>query len=54
LKNAGDNPLKKMAAQTAADKLVKEGDKKAKQIVDTANKKGDELVQKAQSKLMNS
>jgi hypothetical protein len=48
LKNAGDNPLKKMAAQTAADKLIKEGDKKAKQIVDTANKKGDELVQKAQ------
>lgn len=49
LKQAGDNPLKKLAAQTAANKLIKEGDKKAIQIVEVANKKGDELVQKAQT-----
>lgn len=49
LKQAGDNPLKKVAAKAAADKIIKEGDKKAVQIVDTANKKGDDLVQKAQT-----
>ena len=46
--NAGENPLKKMAAKTASDKIVKEGDKKAIQIVELATKKGDDLVQKAQ------
>ncbi len=49
LKQAGDNPLKKLAAQTAANKIIKEGDKKAIQIVEVANKKGDELVQKAEN-----
>jgi carbon monoxide dehydrogenase subunit G len=48
LKQAGDNPLKKLAAQKAANKIEQEGDKKAIQLVDTAKKKGDDIVLKAQ------
>ncbi len=48
LKQAGANPLKKLAAQKAADKIVQEGDKKANQLLDVAKKKGDDLVLKAQ------
>lgn len=47
ISEAGNNPLKALAAKTAADKIRKEGDKKAQQIVDVASKKGDDLVNKA-------
>lgn len=47
IQEAGNDPLKKMAAKIAADKIKKTAAKKADKIIETATKKGDQLVDKA-------
>jgi hypothetical protein len=47
IKDAGNDPLKKMAAKIAADKLKKEANKQSQKLIVTANEKGDALVEKA-------
>ncbi len=48
MKEAGENPLKLMAAKVSTDKFKNEADKQAIKLVDTAEKKGDDILQKAQ------
>ncbi len=50
VKKAGNNPFKKLAAQTAAKEMIKQADKKANKLVSEAQKKSDQLVATAQSK----
>ncbi|HBS86586.1 MAG: hypothetical protein A2W91_20415 [Bacteroidetes bacterium GWF2_38_335] len=49
IKEAGNNPVKKKIAQEAGEKLVKEGDKKAKQVEDEGNKQAAATVTKAKT-----
>ncbi len=44
---AGDDPIKKMAAKMAGNKLKNEADKKADKLIVTATKKGDQLIENA-------
>lgn len=50
---AGNNPIKKKAAEVAGKKLVKEADEKATKLEDAANKKADGVMAKAQEKADN-
>ena len=50
IKQAGNNLLKKMAAQTAANQIIKQSDKKANQLENQAVMKGNQLVTIAQNK----
>lgn len=50
---AGSNPIKKKVAQTAANKLRSEADKKAADIEAAANQKADELIEKAKERAAN-
>ena len=45
--DAGSNPLKKLAAQKAAEALKKQTDKKAKQIISEGDKRAKQVVDKA-------
>jgi len=47
MKEAGENPLKLMAAKVTTDKLKKEAAKQAVKLVETAEKNGDKLLNKA-------
>jgi hypothetical protein len=47
LEKQASNPLQKMAAKKAADKLRKESDEKSAQILSDGNKKADDLVKAA-------
>lgn len=49
MNEAGDNPLKQMAAKVTSDKLKKEAAKQAIKLVEKAEKKGDDLLIKAQT-----
>ncbi|GAB4249639.1 MAG: AsmA-like C-terminal region-containing protein [Vicingaceae bacterium] len=48
--DAGNNFLKKKAAEVAAEKIRKEADKKAQKVEEEANKKADQVMAKAQEK----
>ncbi|MFI5164610.1 MAG: AsmA-like C-terminal region-containing protein [Bacteroidia bacterium] len=48
LEKQASNPIQKMAAKKAADKLRKESDDKAAQIITDGNKKADDIVKAAQ------
>lgn len=50
IKKAGNDPFKKLAAQTIAKNLNKEADKKAKQLENTARNKADLIMKDAQGK----
>ncbi len=50
LEDEAKNPIAKVAAKKAADKLRKETDKKAQQIIDEGNKKADAVVNTAKAK----
>ncbi len=50
IKKAGSNPIAKMGAEKAADKLRKETDKKADQIISEGNKQADAVVNDARKK----
>ena len=47
IKEAGENPLKLMAAKITTDTLKKEADKQAIKLVNIAEQKGDNLLKKA-------
>ncbi|GAB5419182.1 MAG: AsmA-like C-terminal region-containing protein [Crocinitomicaceae bacterium] len=47
IQEAGNNPIKKKIAETAAKKLRDEAEVKAKGIENTANKKADDIMRKA-------
>jgi len=47
VKEAGSNPLKQVAARTAATELKRQAEKQSENLVNEAEKKGDELIQKA-------
>lgn len=47
---AGNNPLKKKAAELAAKKIQKEADEKAKKIESEGNAKADDIMNKAREK----
>jgi vacuolar-type H+-ATPase subunit H len=50
IKQAGNNPLKKIAAETAANKLNEEAEKRARQLEDEARVKADNILKAAQEK----
>ena len=50
IKKAGNDPFKKLAAQTLAKKLNKEAGKKADKLENEARKKADLIIQNAQNK----
>lgn len=50
IKKAGNDPFKKLAAQTIAKNLNKEADKKAKQLENTARNKADLIMKDAHAK----
>jgi hypothetical protein len=50
IEDAGSNPLKKLAAEKAAEKLVEEARKKSDRLVTEAETQGDALIQKAREK----
>ena len=45
---AGNNKLKKLAAEKAGDAIVEEARKQGERLVEEAAKKGDALIEKAQ------
>ena len=47
VEDAGSNPLKQVAARTAATELKRQAEKQSVNLVNEAEKKGDEIVQKA-------
>ncbi len=46
---AGNNAIKKLAAEKAGDALIAEAKKQSKKLIAEAEKKGDELIEKAKS-----
>ncbi len=50
IKEAGNNPLKKKAAEIAADKVKSEGEKRAAQIEKEANDKAQKIIDEANAK----
>ncbi len=50
IKEAGNNPLKKKAAEIAADKVKSEGEKRAAQIEKEANDKAQKIIDEAHAK----
>ena len=48
MSKAGNNAIKKLAAEKAGDALITEAKKKGEQLVAEAEKKGNSLIQKAQ------
>ncbi len=53
IKEAGNNPFKKKAAELSADKLIKEADKKANATEDEANKKAKQAEDKGKKEADN-
>jgi hypothetical protein len=47
IKEAGSNPLKQVAARTAAGELKRQAEKQSENLVNEAEKKGEEIIQKA-------
>ena len=47
MKDAGSNPLKQVAARTAASELKRQAEKQSENLVNEAEKKGEEIIQKA-------
>jgi hypothetical protein len=47
IKEAGDDPMKLMAAKLSTNALKNEADKQAKKLIKTAEKQGDDLIEKA-------
>ncbi len=50
IKEAGNNPLKKKAAEIAANKVISEGEKRAAQIEKEANAKAQKIIDEANAK----
>ena len=51
IKDAGSNPLQKMAAETYAKTLNSEAEKNAKKLEDEANKQADIIMKEAQEQV---
>jgi len=47
VEDAGSNPLKQVAARTAASELKRQAEKQSENLVNEAEKRGEELIQKA-------